>query len=139
MSPDLVLLLVVSWVLLHGMREGLAVALLGGLVLDALSAGPFGVATLSLAVVSWIAGLGEINVFRTARLLPYVMVVPATLACGGLLVILMETTGDGVSRWPMLWRVVMPETIVNLACMPVVYGVARWLSNRMRPQPVEWQ
>ncbi|MBM3188019.1 MAG: rod shape-determining protein MreD, partial [Chloroflexi bacterium] len=40
-SPDLVLLFLIAWVLLHGLRGSLSVSLVGGLMLDALSGAPF--------------------------------------------------------------------------------------------------
>ena len=77
-SPNLVLLLTVSWVLLRGRGEGILIGLVGGLMLDAFSGAPFGLATGSLVIVTYLTGLGEINVFRTAKFLPYAAIMVAT-------------------------------------------------------------
>jgi rod shape-determining protein MreD len=138
-SPDLVLLCTMSWVLLQGMREGVLVALAGGIVLDALSGAPFGGMTLALLVVSCLGGLGEINVFRTARFLPYAAIGIATLVYAGVLLFWLAMNGHAVVWGATLWRVVLPEMVVNILCMPIIYGLIRWLCGRIYPQPVEWQ
>lgn len=137
--PNLVLLFAISWVLLRGVGEGLYVSLVGGLMLDALSGAPFGLATLSLCIVSYLASLGEINVFRTARLLPYATIALATLAYNGLFLFLSQMTGRVVLWGPSLYRVVLPATMVNLLGMPVVYGLCRWVLGRIQPRRAEWQ
>ena len=50
---DLPLLVVVSWSLLQGRREGLAWGLVAGVGIDVLSGAPFGAATLSLALIAY--------------------------------------------------------------------------------------
>lgn len=138
-SPDLVLLLTVSAILLQGIREGILIALVGGLMLDALSGGPFGLATLSLVVVSLLAGLGEINVFRAAKFLPYLTIVTATLIYNLVFLFLLQMTGRVVVWGASLLRVVLPAMLVNLLFMPIVYGLCYWLRKRLGPQSVEWQ
>jgi len=138
-SPDLVLLFAVSSVLSQGVRQGVFVALVGGLMLDTLSGAPFGVGTLSLVVVSLAAGVGEINVFRAAKFLPYVTIAMTTFLYNVILLFLLQMTGHTVVWDASLWRVVLPAMLVNLLCMPVVYGLFCWLRRRLVPQFVEWQ
>ena len=54
--PDLVFLVVVVWAFLRGSTEGAIWAFIGGLLLDALSGGPFGCIALSLLVVAILVG-----------------------------------------------------------------------------------
>ena len=138
-SPNLVLLLTVSSILLQGMRGGLLAALVGGLMLDALSGAPFGLSTVSLVLASALAGLGEINVFRAAKFLPYATIVMATLVYNVIVLFLLQMTGHAVIWHASLWRVVLPAMLVNLVCMPVVYGLSYWLRKRLGPRSVEWQ
>lgn len=138
-SPDLVLLCSISWVLLEGTREGLWVVLVGGVALDALSGTPFGFSTLSLFVASYLASLGAANVFRTARLLPYFTIALATWVYNGVFLILLQIAGRTVVWGPMLWRVVLPASLLNTACMPVVYNAMLWVHHRTHPQGVEWE
>ena len=138
-SPDLMLLFAVSWVLLLGLGDGILIGGTGAVVLDALSGAPFGIATLSLTCGSCLAGLGEINVFRTAWYLPYVAIAIATPIYNVLFLVLLQAAGHTVHWGTMLWRVVLPTTVLNVLCMPIVYGLTSWLCRRNRPKSVEWQ
>lgn len=138
-APDVVLLFTVSWALLQGVREGVLVALIGGLVLDALSAGPFGAQTVALLVVGALAGISGQNVFRTERLLPYVAVVVATLLYYLILLVALATTGRVIAWGPMALRQVLPAIAYNVLAMAVVYGIARWGRGFLYPSPVEWE
>lgn len=138
-SPNLVLLFTVSWVLLQGRGEGFLLGLVSGLVLDALSGAPFGLAIVSLAPVGALAGLGEINVFRTARVLPYVTIALATLIFEGLFLLMLCMLGGMTLEWSVLWRIVLPEVVINTLCMPIMYGLVRRVCDRARPPSVEWE
>lgn len=138
-SPDLVLLVIVAWVLLQGRRRAILPALVGGLMIDALSGARFGLATLSLVVVVALAGLGEMNVFRTARYLPIVTVALASLVYNLLYLVLLKMTGHPTQISAMLWRVVLPVILVDSVAMPLVYAPARWVAKRVGPRAVEWQ
>ena len=133
------LLFSVSWVLLLGLRDGILIGVAGGIALDALSGAPFGLMTLSLACGSCLAGLGEINVFRTAWYLPYLTIAIATLIYNAMFSFLLQTAGHTVHWGTMLWRVALPAVVMNVLCMPIVYNLTRWLCQRDRPKPVEWQ
>ncbi|MHB1293441.1 MAG: rod shape-determining protein MreD [Anaerolineae bacterium] len=138
-SPDLVLLVTVSWVLLQGHRRALLPALVGGLMIDALSGARFGLATLSLVVVVALASLGETNVFRTARYLPILTIALASLVYNLLYLLLLKMTGYPTQISAMLWRVVLPIVLIDTLFMPLVYTPARWVAKRVGPRAVEWQ
>lgn len=138
-SPNLVLLLAVSWVLTVGSREGALAGLVGGLMLDAFSGAPSGASTAALTLASVMTGLGEIHVLRTARVLPYAAIVLATLVYQIVLLLFMQMAGRVVLWWPMMWRSALPEVVVNTLFMPVIYYGMRWLAQRFQPHRVEWQ
>ena len=138
-APDIVLLFTVSWALLQGVREGILVALIGGLVLDALSAGPFGGQTLALLVVGALAGISGANIFRTERLLPYVAIVVATVLYYLVLLVMLATTGRVVAWGAMALRLVLPAIAFNGIAMVIVHNVSRWARSYLYPSPVEWQ
>ena len=138
-SPDLVLLFVVATVLIGGAREGLLVSLIGGLVADILSGAPFGLTTICLVAVNYIVGMGEMNIFRTAGIWPYLAVIVATVAYNIMFLLLLQITGRNVLWGPMLWRVLAPSLVVNALFMPLMYILVRWLCSHMRPKPVEWE
>lgn len=138
-APDIVLLFTVSWALLQGVQEGVFVALIGGLVLDALSAGPFGGQTVALLVVGALAGISSANVFRTERLLPYVVIVAATLLYYLLLFVMLAVSGRAVIWGPMAVRQVLPVVAYNGIGMVIVHNVLRWAHSFLYPSHVEWE
>jgi rod shape-determining protein MreD len=138
-APDVVLLFTVSWALLQGVREGILVALIGGLVLDALSAGPFGAQTLALLIVGVLAGISGANIFRTERLLPYVAIVAATVLYYQVLFVLFAITGRVVVWGAMTLRLVLPAIALNGLAMFLVHHASCWARSFLYPSPVEWE
>jgi len=136
--PNLALLLLVSWSLLRGLREGLVLALAAGFMLDALSGGPFGAMTVALVLVAWLSGLGETNVFRTVRILPVIVMAVAMLAYYGALLVILRMSGRLIAWNLTLVRVVAPDIALNLILMPLVYLGMRWLASHFGPKSVEW-
>jgi rod shape-determining protein MreD len=149
-SPDLVLLLVVSWALLRGIREGLVVALVGGIVLDALSGSPFGLGTTALVVASALAGLGGGDTLRASLSLDNTLlntialrlaiVVLATWIYYGALAFLLRSSGEVMSAGTALGQIVLPTAFLNVLCMLPIYGLVRMVVARSRIEdPMEWQ
>lgn len=138
-SPDLVLVFTASNILVLGPRDGLLFALLGGLMLDALSGAPFGLVTLSLVVTGYLVGLAEYNLFRTARIVPFLSIALATIIYYVLFAFLLQMTGH-----PTLWgatvqRVILPAVLMNAIMMFPVYYLLLWLRARLGPPTVEWE
>ena len=137
-EPDLVLLMVISWSLLRGGREGLVWGFVGGLCLDLLSGGPLGASAIALMVVSLLSGQGETNIFKGNLLLPLIIAPVGTLVYYGLLLVILELTGRSLSLLPSSSRVILPAAIVNLIAMPFVYVFMRWLNQRIERRPTYW-
>jgi len=136
--PNLVLLVTISCALLMGTRMGVIAALAGGLVLDALSGAPFGISTVALVIVALLAGLGETNVFRSVRALPYVATAGGTFLYCTIELGLMCIGGEALAWGPMMWYVAAPLVLVNTVVMLVVYNLAALICRRTGPRRVEW-
>ncbi len=91
--PDLPLLIVVSWGLLRGSRQGLLWGFVAGIIVDLFSGAPFGAATVPLMVVGFMAGLGETVVFRNVFLLLLAMFL-ATVVYDLLFLFMVQISGD---------------------------------------------
>jgi len=137
-KPDLMLLVVVSWSLLRGAREGAAWALGGGLLLDLLSGGPFGAATMSLMLSSLVAGLGELNLFRGSLWLPLAAGVLASAVYNVAFLLILQVLGRPVMWGAGLLLVALPATALNALATYPTYWSVRWLHRRTRPQTLEW-
>ncbi|MQC25107.1 MAG: rod shape-determining protein MreD, partial [Chloroflexi bacterium] len=70
LRPDLMLVIVLAWNLARSHRDGLLWAFAGGLLLDTLSAGPFGAMLLALFVVSLTANFIGAPLWNANPLLP---------------------------------------------------------------------
>ena len=138
-SPNLFLLFAVSWVLTQGLRRGIVFGLLGGVVIDGASGGPFGLVTLCLVVVSVLAGLGELNVFKTAWFLPYAVAASASIVYQVLLLFFLQMGGRPVSWGPTLWLAILPSTLLNALLMPLVYRATRFVGRLTLPEPAAWE
>jgi rod shape-determining protein MreD len=136
-KPNLLLLLVVAWVLLSGFRQGLLLALIGGVVLEVNSGAAFGTILLALLAAIGVAGLGEVNVFRGAWVLKYVVILGATLLYGLLSVALLCATAHPTPLGAALGRVILPEMAVHLLLMPPIYGALHALTRYLEPKPME--
>ena len=78
--PDLVLVVVVSAALADGKETGILCGIFGGLLQDLLSAGPFGVNTLSKMLVGLLVGIYEHKVNKKNLFMPLVAVSAGTFA-----------------------------------------------------------
>jgi len=128
--PDLMLLVVVSWSLLRGTREGLVWALGGGLLLDLFSGGPLGAATISLALSNLVISLGGLNIVRSFLWLPLAASTLATAIYDTAYLVILQLSGRPVQWVPNLLQVVVPSMIWNALGMYPIYGCMRWVQQR---------
>jgi rod shape-determining protein MreD len=135
---DLPLLVVVSWSLLRGPREGIKWGFIAGLAVDLLSGAPFGAATLSLIAVGFLSGLGEATVFRARIALPLVMMFMATVLYELLFLLIVQIAGNPVDWLTSLLRVTLPSAALNAALTPFVFLTMRVLHNRLGREEMEW-
>ena len=121
-KPDLVLLMVVSWGILRGPREGLLWGAVGGLWLDSFTVMPFGVSTIVLAAIGFVSGYGRTegptdNV-TSMGVAALATVVFDIIAMGSWL--LLGWRGDFIGT---LTVVTLPSAVVNALLMFVVFRV----------------
>jgi rod shape-determining protein MreD len=135
---DVPLLMVVSWSLLQGRREGLVWGFVAGAAIDILSGAPFGAATLSLSLVGFVAGLGEATVFRTHVALPLVAAFLATLVYDLLFLLVVRMMGQQVLWLDSLLRTVLPSAVLNAVLVPLVFLPLRFAHRRFVRQEMEY-
>ncbi|MEZ4770784.1 MAG: rod shape-determining protein MreD [Caldilineales bacterium] len=127
--PDPMLVIVVAWGVLRGVRSALIWALIGGLWLDLLSSAPFGGYTLGLLAAAGIAGFGSGTIYRSHWLLALAMVALATVAQDLVQVALLWLAQRPVSLPDTLTRLVLPEILANMVLMLIVFPVLGWVNR----------
>jgi rod shape-determining protein MreD len=137
-KPDLVLLVVISWSLLRGSKEGVIWALVGGIGLDLLSGAPFGTSAVALLVLSLLAGMGELSVFRTHIALPLIATLLATLAYDLFFLLLLHMRGCSIAWADSLIKVVLPSTLFNVLLAPFIYKALYWLHRKTGREEMAW-
>lgn len=135
---DLTLLVVVSWSILRGPGEGLRWAFVGGIWLDVLSGGPFGVQTLALLVVSLVVSLGEVRIFRSHIAMPLASATGATLVYYLLDLGLLQVMGHPLPWLEAIGGIVLPAMILNTLAMILVYPALRWLHRLTGREELGW-
>jgi rod shape-determining protein MreD len=135
---DLPLLVVVSWGLLRGPREGLIWGFIAGVTVDLFSGAPFGAATFGLMAAGFLSGLGQSTVFRSQILLPLFAVLLATIVYDILFMLVVWISGNPVSWFDSLFRLVLPSAVLNAVLTPVVFVIMRWLNARFGREEMEW-
>lgn len=132
--PDLMLMLVVGWGVVHGSGQAALWGLGGGLVLDLVSGMPFGLHAISLGIVGWVADALQTNFFRSNILIPFATIFVATILYHIGQAAAMQTLGATVNWAFYLVNIVLPVAIFNTALMPFVYWILRRLDRVVRPR-----
>lgn len=135
---DLPLLVVVSWSLLRGPREGILWGFVAGLAVDLFSGAPFGASTLALIAVGLLAGLGAATVFRAHVALPLLAMFLATIVYDLLFLLVVRVSGYPVAWLESFYRIILPSAVLNAVLTPVVFVTMRWLHARFGREDMEW-
>ncbi|MGB9775818.1 MAG: rod shape-determining protein MreD [Anaerolineae bacterium] len=135
-QPDLVFLLVAVWAFLRGPVEGSVWAFIGGLLLDALSGGPFGGFTLALLTAALLVGQQWGRELGSTPFQLILLVLVACFVAHGVLLLTMSATGYPVD-WPYaLSHIAGPSALLNALLAPVVHIPLSWLDRRTRPEGI---
>jgi rod shape-determining protein MreD len=130
-KADLVLLLAVAWSIRRGIEDGLVVAILGGIALDLLSAGPVGSSVVAVGVACVLAGAVGPTLRRASVLLP-LLLAPLTSVVATLLGALIMVILGWQLSWPStVALVVLPSALLDSLAMLIVYPVVSFVDARV--------
>jgi rod shape-determining protein MreD len=135
---DLPVLVVASWGLLRGPREGILWGFIAGVAIDLFSGAPFGAATLSLMAVGLLSGLGQGSVFAGHMVFPIVVVFLATILYNICFLLILMFSGQSVIWLDSAVRLILPSAVLNAALAPLVFVPMRTVYNRFSQQEMEW-
>ena len=135
---DLPLLIVVSWSLLRGSRDGVIWGFVAGVSVDVLSGAPFGAATLSLMAAGFLGGLARRSVYAAHFVFPIVIVFLATFLYNAIFLLIVWISGEAVIWLDSLLRIILPLALLNAALAPVAFALMRSVQRRFSPEEMEW-
>jgi rod shape-determining protein MreD len=136
--PDLPLLVVTSWSLLRGVREGVVWGFIAGVAVDLLSGAPFGAATLPLIAVAFLAGLGQTTVFGAHFLLPMLAMFIGTIVYDLLFLLIVQISGQDVAWLDAFFRIILLSALLNAVLMPLIFWGTRRLNTWFSREEMEW-
>ncbi|HNT78050.1 MAG TPA: rod shape-determining protein MreD [Anaerolineae bacterium] len=131
--PDLVLLLVVTWAIIRGANDGVLWGFVGGMCCDLLSGGVFGLWTLSLTVVGFLAGQSWVHALGPTVMRLALMSALGTLIGHGLLLLMMGLLGYQAAPAITLPTVALPAALLNLILSPFSFTLLVWVHRRIQP------
>lgn len=113
-------------------------AIVGGLCLDLLSSGPFGLMTVSLIITSRLAGLGYGRVFGGYIVLPLVFSLPLSLVYYLIYTLILNVLSSEVAWLPTLTNVILPASLLNVGVMLLLLPSLRMLSRFTGREEIGW-
>jgi rod shape-determining protein MreD len=128
-GPSLMLVLVVGWALLRDRRSALLWALIGGLWLDLLSGGLFGLQTISLLAVAYVTSLGGGTIFRAHLVLPIIMTLVGTIVYTLVPLSVYLVIGRELPPASLLLRLLAIEMAYNAVLMLLVFPLLSLLNR----------
>lgn len=134
-SPDLLLVVVVSYGLLFGWEVGLVAAIIGGLLYDLTFGWYVGAHVLALSVVGVIAGLVEEKVFKDNILLAPSAGFVGTVVGQLIVWVIMWMFGRPVTLWESLRQPILPAALYNMILCTLVYGRIYKYYLYLKPDP----
>lgn len=123
-SPDLLLVVVVSVSLLLGKEHGVGIGFFAGLIQDLASGNIFGVNVLSKLTTGFVFGMAERKVFKEHILLPILAVAVATVFSSLLAILLLVMFGYKIDFIPAIIARVLPAVLYNMILsIPIHKGI----------------
>jgi rod shape-determining protein MreD len=135
-GADLVLLMVLSWMLLAGMEEGVVWAILGGVLQDLITGIPLGTTALALVVVSSAANLITGEVGSGNLIYPPIIAAAGTVLYHGLLIMLFSLIGRPVEWGHTLLYVTLPTVLFNVVLSVPIFRIMGRVFKATRPRHV---
>jgi rod shape-determining protein MreD len=134
---DLVLVMTLGWTLAGDWEGGMAWGFMGGVLLDLLSGGPLGGASLALVLMAYLASLSEGQFWRSHVLLPLATSLPGTFGFHVIYLAVLSFSGHPVDWASSLTQVTLPALFLNTLMIVPTYLVLRWLRALVYPVRVK--
>lgn len=134
-QPNLVIVLLVSWIAVRGQREAFLLIPAAGFMLGLLDSEPLGLAMLAFAPLILLTEVRELRLVESHLLPALGLVVVASLVYEGSILLTLAVTGERTG-WPgSVLNVLVPVAIANVLLLLPVYGAVRLASLDLQRQP----
>lgn len=133
-SPDLLLLLAVAGGIVGGREQGAVAGFAAGLVADLLAQTPFGLSSLTFALVGYAVGTLQAGMIRLAWWIPPLTGLAASVGGVMLYAMLGALLGQGHLLQPDLIGLAAVVGLLNAALVPVVVRAMAWALPRESEQ-----
>jgi hypothetical protein len=125
-TPNLMLVLLVSWLVVRGLDDVLPMIAVAGVTLGLIGLQPPGLVLLALLPIAGFGVVRELHIVHSDVMLVVALVATATLAYETIILFGTLVTGGGFDVVAGFRSAVLPATIVNVALTPFVYAVMRF-------------
>jgi hypothetical protein len=133
-APNLLLVLLVSWLVVRGLDDVLPMLAVSGVTLSLVGLQMPGVVLLALLPIAGLGIVREMHVVHSDLLLVLAFVIVASVAYELVLLLYVIATGGGLDIVTALRTAVVPAALVNLALTPPVFAVMRLAKASPRRQ-----
>jgi hypothetical protein len=137
-TPNLLLVLLVSWMVVRGLEDVLPLILVSGVTLGLVGLESPGLLLLALLPVAALGTVRELHVIHSETVLALATVAPATPAYEVVLIASVMADGGELAPVAALRFIVAPAVLVNLALTPPVYLLMRLARPAPRRGRLAW-
>ncbi len=130
-SPNILLVVVVTLGLAQGPRAGMFAGFAGGLLFDLVGTAPIGPGALVFCLAAYLAGSLKENTFAEGWSVPLVVLFLASVVAETAYGIALAFLGEGAMGFLAFLTVVVPGALYNVATAVVVYP---WLARFLRDE-----
>jgi uncharacterized membrane protein YjgN (DUF898 family) len=124
-TPNLLLVLLVSWLVVRGLDDVLPMIAVSGITMGFVGLQMPGLILLALLPIAGLGVLRELHIIHSDILLVLAFVVVATVLYEAIIVAALVATGGGYDIAAAIRSAIIPSAIVNVIITPPVYLVMR--------------
>lgn len=130
-TPNFLLIVVVTIALTGGSTEGALTGFFAGLAFDLIGTGPVGAMALVLAVSGYLAGTLHSAMFAEGWLLPLTVLSVTALVSEMAYAVMLDVLGADIPFWRSAFTTMLPGAIYNTLLALLVYP---WLARFLRQE-----
>lgn len=129
-GPNFIMMLIVSFALLRGSKEGTIIGIVAGLMYDSTFGLMMGPTTFSYAIIGWISGKFNKNFYRENYIIPLLCMLGGSLFYNFVNVMAAVLRGE-LHFGYYLNTIIVPEFIYTMAMSLIIYRLAYFINQKI--------